>query len=176
MGQQHRTHSIRGSLVCGYHNVFLTLYFLLAGQPHLCMQQCLAISAFSLDQAVLSVVLQHFVCSPLFLGGRAPHEHTVAPHYLHTFSGQGSPAGRYCSVLLAPQLFRQGCPLCVQPSGNMKRHPASCAGSISGLQGPLYSCYSALLFLLGLAPVGWLEHATELCRSAREPGWSSHLL
>lgn len=98
----------------------LTPYFLLAGQPHLCMLQCFTISTLSLDQTVLSVVLQHFVCSPLFLGGRAPHEHTVAPHYLRTFSGQGSSAGRYCSVLLAPQLFRQGCPLCAQPSGNTK--------------------------------------------------------
>lgn len=51
---------------------------------------------------------QHFVLCSLFLGGRATCEHTVALHYLHSFSGQGSPADGYynsCSLFMMVTTF-----------------------------------------------------------------------
>lgn len=44
-------------------------------------------------------VPQHFATSTISPGEATPHEHTVSPHYLCTFPGQGSPEGRYYSIL-----------------------------------------------------------------------------
>ena len=54
------------------------------------------------------LVPQCFASSTLSPAGAAPHEHIVALHYLSTFSGQGSPTGRYLNILLLQTLFRCG--------------------------------------------------------------------
>lgn len=82
---QLRTFLGLGSRTCVCSSALLSLWFLCTGQS--CVQ-----------------VPQRFVRFLLFLGERAPYEYTVAPHCLYTFSGQGNPAGRYCSILLAPPL------------------------------------------------------------------------
>lgn len=38
----------------------------------------------------------------------SPHEYLVALDYLHTFSVNGSPAGGYCSILLALSSLQVG--------------------------------------------------------------------
>lgn len=55
----------------------------------------------SLHNRQLSVcILQNFSKSTLV--------HVAAPYYLRPFSGPGSPAYRYCSVLFAPHSFQDG--------------------------------------------------------------------
>lgn len=81
------------------------------------------IFALSLDGAVLRAT------STLSLGEVAPHEHTIAPYYLHTFSGQGSPDDRYYSILLALYSLQMGEPLVCTNQWVLEAAPA---GSTSG--------------------------------------------
>lgn len=53
-------------------------------------------------------------------------------HYLHSFSGWGIPACRYCSVVLVPHCLWEGkLFLCVQPGGCVQQGPVTPTGSIS---------------------------------------------
>lgn len=114
-------------------------------------------------------VLQSFVSSPLFLSGRVPHEHTVAPHCLH-FSGQDSPAGGHCGVLWAPHSLQVAEPhVC---AAQWEREAAPCCTYWISLRVE-EPCVHALLFLLGLAPVGAGGTGFTPCRWTREPGWGS---
>lgn len=103
--QQHPTHSATGSpMLCilqSFSNSTLWGWaapLVHAAAPYFLWQSCVQ-------------VLQRFACSQLFLGCRSPPEHTVAPHYVRPFSRQHSPAGGYCSILLALHSLQAGEPL-----------------------------------------------------------------
>lgn len=90
------THSTLGNPGCGRCKVLVAPHFLQVEQPHEHAQQsCMQVP-------------QSFPGSTHTLGGSVPRQHTVAPHTLHTFSGQCSHTGRDRSVLLALHLPQVG--------------------------------------------------------------------
>lgn len=112
-------------------------------------------------------VLPCFTSSMLSPKVATPHKHIVAPRSLHTFSGQGSPAGGHLSVLLVSHSLGGEPYMCVEQTRYRKQYPAIPTGIISGCSGPLYVRY-AVLFLLDLSlgrvaedmlqnPSGWPE-------------------
>lgn len=119
-------------------------------------------------------VPQHFASSALSSGRAAPREHAVGLHYLHTFSGQRSPAGGFHRVLLPLHSSQVGEPrVHMQPSGFPKQHAAVHTGSFSRWGAPLYTHFDAFVFLLDLAPGRVAGGAAAPCRLARKPGRSS---
>lgn len=81
--------SAQGSPVFGNCKILLILHFVQLEQSCVCVPQH----------------FPSFIFSP---GGSAPHEHTVVPHCLHTFSRKGSPTVNYLSILLASALSPGG--------------------------------------------------------------------
>lgn len=134
--------SDRGNLACMHSCTLLVLHSIQAGQLCMWVPRSWASSTLSSRSAVPSV-------------------HTAI---FALFSGQGSPVGGNCSVVLVLHSLSSGA-ACVQSSGCLKQHPAVLTESVSGWRGSLYAFYSTLLFLLSLVPggVGW-GHATVLCR------------
>lgn len=113
-------------------------------------------AAVPLDLAVLSVVLQHYVCSPLFLGGRAPCEHTVALSPLFLWTGESCRQGLQCFV--GSTAFQAGVPLVCAAQWEHKATPCSMCWINLRVTGPL-------VCMLQCSPV-----STE--SSSRRGGWS----
>lgn len=138
------------------------------------MHSCTLLVLHSIQAGQLCMwVPRSWASSTLSSRNAVPSVHTAI---FALFSGQGSPVGGNCSVVLVLHSLSSGA-ACVQSSGCLKQHPAVLTESVSGWRGSLYAFYSTLLFLLSLVPggVGW-GHATVLCRWAREPGWNFYLL
>lgn len=93
--------------------------------------------------------LQCFVSYQLFQGWRAPLEHTVALHFLHTFSGQGSPCQWILQHFVCSPFLQSGESLVCTARWEHEAAPC-CTCWIN----PPVCTLCTLSFLLDLAPGG----------------------